>query len=79
MGDARGAHRDQRPSADVQGRIAVVHNGIIENHEGLRARLEAQGYEFESATDTEVIAHLIDSYVSAGSTLTEAVRKRPVR
>ena len=43
------------------GRIALVHNGIIENHDQLRASLTARGYEFLSQTDTEVIAHLIDS------------------
>jgi len=43
------------------GRVALVHNGIIENHELLRAALQAQGYVFASQTDTEVIAHLIDS------------------
>ena len=42
-------------------RIALVHNGIIENHEPLRAALQARGYVFSSQTDTEVIAHLIDS------------------
>ena len=42
-------------------RIALVHNGIIENHEALRAALQAKGYVFSSQTDTEVIAHLIDS------------------
>lgn len=42
-------------------RIAVVHNGIIENYEELRAELTAKGYEFESQTDTEAVAHLIDS------------------
>ena len=42
-------------------KIALVHNGIIENHEQLRAQLQAKGYVFESQTDTEVIAHLIDS------------------
>ncbi len=42
-------------------RIALVHNGIIENHAVLRAELEAKGYVFSSQTDTEVIAHLIDS------------------
>jgi glucosamine--fructose-6-phosphate aminotransferase (isomerizing) len=42
-------------------RIALVHNGIIENHDELRAELEKKGYEFDSQTDTEVIAHLIDS------------------
>jgi glucosamine--fructose-6-phosphate aminotransferase (isomerizing) len=43
-------------------RVALVHNGIIENHESLRAALQARGYVFESQTDTEVIAHLIDSH-----------------
>ena len=42
------------------GRIALVHNGIIENHDELRAELKAKGYEFASQTDTEVIAHLVD-------------------
>ena len=44
-----------------RGEIAVVHNGIIENHEELRAALQEQGYRFESQTDTEVIAHLVHS------------------
>jgi glutamine---fructose-6-phosphate transaminase (isomerizing) len=43
------------------GRVALVHNGIIENHDELRAGLQARGYVFESQTDTEVIAHLVDS------------------
>ena len=43
-------------------RIALVHNGIIENHEELRSQLQARGYEFASQTDTEVIAHLIDHH-----------------
>jgi glutamine---fructose-6-phosphate transaminase (isomerizing) len=51
-----GADADSRP-----GRIALVHNGIIENHDELRAQLRAKGYVFDSQTDTEVIAHLIDS------------------
>jgi glucosamine--fructose-6-phosphate aminotransferase (isomerizing) len=42
------------------GRIALVHNGIIENHDELRAELKARGYTFESQTDTEVLAHLVD-------------------
>src|SRR5690606_4313226 len=41
-------------------RIALVHNGIIENHDELRDELKASGYVFESQTDTEVIAHLVD-------------------
>ena len=43
------------------GRVALVHNGIIENHDDLRALLKAKGYVFSSQTDTEVIAHLVDS------------------
>ncbi|MBK0394716.1 glutamine--fructose-6-phosphate transaminase (isomerizing) [Ramlibacter algicola] len=43
------------------GRIALVHNGIIENHDDLRAQLKAKGYQFASQTDTEVISHLVDS------------------
>ena len=49
--------------------IAVVHNGIIENYEELRANLTAQGYAFTSDTDTEVIAHLIHSHYAQGSLL----------
>ncbi|MDI4632967.1 glutamine--fructose-6-phosphate transaminase (isomerizing) [Pelomonas sp. V22] len=47
-------------SAASAGRIALVHNGIIENHDELRAELRGRGYEFHSQTDTEVIAHLVD-------------------
>ena len=55
-------------------RVAVVHNGIIENFEPLRARLVDQGYEFTSQTDTEVIAHLVDSHLGTGTDLAGAVR-----
>ena len=55
--------------------IAVVHNGIIENHEEQRARLKALGYAFESQTDTEVIAHLIHHYFTEGGDLLAATRK----
>ena len=51
-----GVDAEQRP-----GRVALVHNGIIENHDELRAQLQAKGYVFHSQTDTEVIAHLVDS------------------
>jgi len=55
-------HFSHGPSAKQAsaGRIALVHNGIIENHDELRAELKAKGYEFTSQTDTEVIAHLVD-------------------
>jgi glucosamine--fructose-6-phosphate aminotransferase (isomerizing) len=55
-----------------RGEIAVVHNGIIENHDELRAELRAKGYEFASQTDTEVIAHLVHSFYQGD--LLEAVR-----
>jgi len=47
------------PHADASGRIALVHNGIVENHQELRRELEAEGVEFRSDTDTEVIVHLV--------------------
>lgn len=57
------------------GKIAVVHNGIIENHEQQRQRLKGLGYAFESQTDTEVIAHLVHHYYQAGSSLFDAVKQ----
>lgn len=54
------------PHLSSDGTIAVVHNGIIENYLELKAELREQGYKFESDTDTEVIAHLIDFYDVAG-------------
>ncbi len=58
-------------------RIALVHNGIIENHEELRAELQAAGYVFESQTDTEVIAHLVDHLYSGDlfETVQQAVKR----
>ncbi|KGM53940.1 glucosamine--fructose-6-phosphate aminotransferase [Lysobacter arseniciresistens ZS79] len=55
--------------------VALVHNGIIENHEEQREKLRAMGYVFESETDTEVIAHLIDSHLSRGAGLLAAVQQ----
>ena len=55
-------------------RIAVVHNGIIENHAALREELRAAGYEFVSATDTEVVVHLLHNEVSNGASLLDAMR-----
>ena len=57
----------------VSGDIAVVHNGIIENHETLRDELKAQGYVFTSQTDTEVIAHLVERELKTASSLRDAV------
>jgi glucosamine--fructose-6-phosphate aminotransferase (isomerizing) len=56
------------------GTIAVVHNGIIENHEVLRKELQTNGYTFTSETDTEVIAHLVNQFVKAGDKLFDAVK-----
>ena len=55
--------------------VALVHNGIIENHEQQRARLQQLGYEFESQTDTEVIAHLIHHYLKSGDDLLGALQR----
>jgi glucosamine--fructose-6-phosphate aminotransferase (isomerizing) len=55
------SHGTGANSAARPGRVALVHNGIIENHDELRAALQAKGYVFESQTDTEVIVHLVDS------------------
>ncbi|TDM08784.1 MAG: glutamine--fructose-6-phosphate transaminase (isomerizing) [Ideonella sp. MAG2] len=60
-----------------RGQIALVHNGIIENHDELRDELKAKGYEFESQTDTEVIAHLVH-HLYAGDLL-EAVQGAVLR
>jgi glutamine---fructose-6-phosphate transaminase (isomerizing) len=62
------------PHCDCTGRVAVVHNGIIENHDVLRAELMKQGHEFSSETDTEVAAHLLESILAErGCSLLEAV------
>ncbi|RMH59339.1 MAG: glutamine--fructose-6-phosphate transaminase (isomerizing) [Candidatus Hydrogenedentota bacterium] len=71
-----GAPNDQNahPHLDESGSIAVVHNGIIENHAALRALLEKEGHEFESETDTEVLVHLIEKFRRAND-LPAALRK----
>ena len=56
-------------------RVALVHNGIIENHAALRSDLEANGVTFQSETDTEVIVHLVHAQLDAGSSLFDAVRE----
>jgi glucosamine--fructose-6-phosphate aminotransferase (isomerizing) len=58
-----------------RGGVAIVHNGIIENHEALRTVLKGLGYSFTSETDTEVIAHRIHHHLGASTDLFEAVRK----
>ncbi|MBE2896244.1 glutamine--fructose-6-phosphate transaminase (isomerizing) [Pasteurellaceae bacterium HPA106] len=58
----------------VSGDIVVVHNGIIENHDVLRKALQERGYEFQSQTDTEVIAHLVEWEYRSADTLLSAVQ-----
>src|SRR5579871_4250951 len=59
----RPSEANAHPHRDCTGRLAVVHNGIIENYAELRQELIAQGHTFASETDTEVMAHLIEAYV----------------
>ena len=68
------SERNAHPHISEDG-LAVVHNGIIENHEEIRARLSAAGYRFDSDTDTEVVAHLIHLYWKQGGDLLASVRK----
>ncbi|MDQ2750160.1 MAG: glutamine--fructose-6-phosphate transaminase (isomerizing) [Actinomycetota bacterium] len=67
--------RNAHPHPDTAGRIAVVHNGIIENFSVLRAELEAAGTELVSETDTETVAHLVSAHLKAhGGSLADALR-----
>jgi len=63
------------PHTDCEGKIAVVHNGIIENYKELKDQLVSEGHHFVSQTDTEVIAHLIEKYHKDGLDLEEAINK----
>ncbi|MBE3067848.1 MAG: glutamine--fructose-6-phosphate transaminase (isomerizing) [Chloroflexi bacterium] len=68
---ARNAH----PHLGATGRVVVVHNGIVENFLELRDELTAEGVDFNSDTDTEVIVHLVEHHLAAGLDLTEAARR----
>ncbi len=56
-------------------RVTIVHNGIIENHQSLKAELESKGYQFDSDTDSEVICHLIHDHLKQGLSLLQAVQE----
>jgi glucosamine--fructose-6-phosphate aminotransferase (isomerizing) len=66
--------RNAHPHVSHDG-LAIVHNGIIENHEAIRTRLSDSGYVFDSDTDTEVVAHLVHSHLEPAGDLLEAVRR----
>jgi len=63
------------PHLDCKGEIAIVHNGIIENYKLLREKLQELGHKFISDTDTEVIVHLIEQYLTSQPSLEDAVRE----
>jgi len=62
------------PHVDCDGRVAVIHNGIVENFQGLRDRLEKQGHALVSETDTECVAHLVEEMLGEGRSFPDAVR-----
>jgi len=64
--------QNAHPHQNTDGTIFVVHNGIIENYQAIKADLIKKGYEFVSATDTEVIPHLVDSFMQAGQPFNKA-------
>ena len=72
--NTRNAH--PHTSGDV---VAVVHNGIIENHDELRGELKGLGFVFDSDTDTEVIAHLVHHHLRAGADLQVVVDRKSTR
>jgi glucosamine--fructose-6-phosphate aminotransferase (isomerizing) len=70
----RPSEANAHPHADCTGSLVVVHNGILENYLTLKERLLEQGHVFRSETDTEVLAHLVESYVAGGLTLQAGAR-----
>jgi glucosamine--fructose-6-phosphate aminotransferase (isomerizing) len=73
----RPSEENAHPHTDCAGRVAVVHNGIIENYTALRDELAGNGHILRSETDTETVAHLVESYLDEG--LVPAVRKAVAR
>lgn len=68
------SERNAHPHVSMNGRVVLVHNGIVENYADLRDELQAEGVHFTSETDTEVIVQLIERYVESGMELQTAVR-----
>jgi len=69
------SQRNAHPHVSMNGRVVVVHNGIVENFLPLREELEAEGVAFESDTDTEVIVQMVERFLEAGESLETAVRR----
>ncbi|MBT3705159.1 glutamine--fructose-6-phosphate transaminase (isomerizing) [Candidatus Peregrinibacteria bacterium] len=67
--------KNAHPHTSASGEIVIVHNGVLENFDQLKKKLKKDGHKFKSETDTEVIAHLIETYLEDGKTLREAVTK----
>lgn len=67
--------RNAHPHADCRGTLAVVHNGQLTNYQALKKQLQSQGHTFQSDTDTEVLAHLLEDFRAAGDDLVTAVQK----
>ncbi|MBI3980149.1 MAG: glutamine--fructose-6-phosphate transaminase (isomerizing) [Chloroflexi bacterium] len=67
------------PHVDCQGNVVVIHNGIIENYIEIKHELQAAGHVFASQTDTEVVPHLVEQYLSEGDNLEAAVRRAVAR
>lgn len=70
----RPSEENAHPHRDCTGRIVVVHNGIVENYMPLKKKLREAGHQFNTETDTEVIAHLLEEHMKSGKGLEEAVR-----
>jgi glucosamine--fructose-6-phosphate aminotransferase (isomerizing) len=69
------SQRNAHPHVGMTGDVVVVHNGIVENFVELREELQAEGAVFHSETDTEIIAHLVERYLSAGEGVAQAARR----
>ena len=71
----RPSDRNAHPHSSCDGRVVVIHNGIVENYAALRSELQARGHAFQSETDTETVAHLLETEMAAGADLFEALAR----